>query len=534
MKPILQQIDDIVLTVPEDERAAYKQELVALAAAWARGDVYARSALEAEGVVFGATPGSIPTPVPAQAGSGAPGTEGSPYLGPPSAPPTGGTPPGGIYDGMPGYIEGSVWRAAGNHFSLVVSDGWGGVRIIDKAYPGQPKTTKQEQLEDVKRRYPDLQWTPGDEALFILNGRMPTAKTRYAAPDTSELEPGPVEGTWYITDPATGRRSLMQWNSSTGRFQLTGQGTVHTDGDGAPGGGITSYQSGSLDLQRRRVELDELKFAASMSGELSPLDEARIRQMERQLEIDQARLDLEAEIQRGRLRIDEAVAARQELEARIKAARTGEPLTYLGLLRGQVPGEGPTGEIYKGVRRIVPAIEGIRGTPGLTAGTSITPTGGAMNTEEMLKGLIAAGWNDPSAEAYRQGGPRPPDAEIIAKWNSMPHPGVAPGGDYLARSRGATSVSTATSFDVPEQPPGMAAIAEGRPLAPFGLPPGIRPAGLQQQANESPYERAARMEKYEFQGVPSMDVEAYEKRLREKAGRGFGGATSVPSPIGVR
>ncbi len=84
-------------------------------------------------------------------------------------------------------------------------------------------------------------------------------------------------------------------------------------------------------------------------------------------------------------------------------------------------------------------------------------------------------------------------------------------------------------WEAPKMPPGMKAIQESRPLPPFGLIPGtMRPAGPQAQAHESPFEKAARYEAVQFQGIPIEDYAEYERRIREAVGPGLPMAGYAP------
>ena len=69
-------------------------------------------------------------------------------------------------------------------------------------------------------------------------------------------------------------------------------------------------------------------------------------------------------------------------------------------------------------------------------------------------------------------------------------------------------------------PPALAAIQAGRPLAASTGVPGLRLAGVQAQANETPVERAARMESYELAGARAEDITAAEERIRARTGTG--------------
>lgn len=189
--------------------------------------------------------------------------------------------------------------------------------------------------------------------------------------------PGPLPGSYWQTEPTTGKMFLIgptgehydmateQWVPDFGI--LDEQMPTGADALKPPG-----YASSKLkDLQaaiaeekraqrpgwQDRVQTYQQQLNTMLSAYGAPAAAPSITAYQAG----------QLEISRARLAIDREEAQRKGLETRIGAARTGQPLTYLSLLRGKVAGAGGT-DLYQGVKPVVPTLAGAPAGAGAAGG----------------------------------------------------------------------------------------------------------------------------------------------------------------------
>jgi len=103
----------------------------------------------------------------------------------------------------------------------------------------------------------------------------------------------------------------------------------------------------------------------------------------------------------------------------------------------------------------------------------------------------------------------------------------APGAPTYTGQPGATTGG-------PQMPASVAAIMSGQALGASQGAPGLRMAGAQAQMNETPQERAARMEAYTLSGGNEANITASEQQIRQNLGKGLQGAAYRGAPGGQR
>lgn len=112
-----------------------------------------------------------------------------------------------------------------------------------------------------------------------------------------------------------------------------------------------------------------------------------------QLELQGGQLTLAQKTQAEEQALRERQQKWSEFGTTLEAAKTGQPLTYLSLLRGTVPGAGG-GAIYQGLYPVVPTLAGA--VPGAAPGIVGAGTSTAGVTPDMMarvrSGLAKAGW----------------------------------------------------------------------------------------------------------------------------------------------
>jgi len=271
----------------------------------------------------------------------------------------------------------------------------------------------------------------------------------------------------------------------------------------------------------------------------------------------------------------------------LEAARTANPLTYLAMIRGAVPGQGPTGELYEGLKPVIPTLappsnevkgrsEGIGAVGGGVPGLPSTP-GGLPNVggQPWSPQMAASGappdlvalvqkyfppdqWDNALAVAQGESGWNPnawnqsgENSQGYFQINRAAHPNAGNMFDpeanvayaaqlykqqgwqpwTVARNMGLTGQAGRTTTNAPWAPPPMPSFMTktqaGQPLGAYTIPAGVmRPPGVQQQAEMSPYEKGTMEEAVQYQGMPLMDWRDYQRRLRSAVGMGIAPARS--------
>lgn len=250
--------------------------------------------------------------------------------------------------------------------------------------------------------------------------------------------------------------------------------------------------------------------------------------------------------------------------AAIAAARTGNPLEYLALLRGEVPTVG-TGETYQGFKRL-PVSQAIDPTRvGVLPGAPAPAPVAAPATAPALAPVAAAPPVTPAPVSapvaapvpaptptdqffipeFIGGGPggttvtsrapttaqRAPATTALAP-NVAPTATAAPTTTALAAAptmaAAAGGIAPVRGLQPPVAPRFMRDIQAGRPLERVGPPAGRRFPSVTQQAAMTPAEIAAFVEEKEFAGMSPLDIPFFLEQTRRGLGTGvrtagFGG-----------
>jgi hypothetical protein len=287
--------------------------------------------------------------------------------------------------------------------------------------------------------------------------------------------------------------------------------------------GMTAYQSASLAARRAELGQRQYEFGQTFGQ--------RQREFEAQIELD---------------RIETALRRDQ---AAIAAARTGNPLEYLALLRGQVPTVG-TGETYQGFPRLVsPAVDPTQvgvlpreataptsfpAAPAVAAATPTTaPSVAAVPiASPTLATAAAKAARDEEFRRIIAGEPIPSAPLASAAPLASTPTTAAPATMALTATTPETAVAGGISpvrgLEPPVAPQFMQDIKAGLPLQRVGPPAGARFPGVQQQAAMTPAELAAFVEEKEFAGLSPLDIPFFLEQTRRGLGPGvraggFGG-----------